>query len=137
MGALLDMLMRHEGVRLKPYEDTVGKLTIGVGRNLDDVGITRDEAMYLLNNDVNRTIAGLRAAYPWFSEMSAPRQDAVVDMAFNLGLHGFAKFRQTIASLEVQAWSDAAKEMLDSQWATQVGARANELATMIETGMYA
>ena len=137
MSALLDMLMLHEGVRLKPYHDTVGKLTIGVGRNLDDVGITRDEAMYLLNNDVNRTVAALRAAYTWYAELSAPRQDAITDMAFNLGLAGFGKFHQTIAALEDRRWSDAAKEMLDSQWATQVGQRANELATMIETGMYA
>ena len=137
MSALLDMLMRHEGVRLKPYHDTVGKLTIGVGRNLDDVGISRDEAMYLLNNDVNRTVAGLRATYPWFAELSAPRQDAITDMTFNLGLHGFGQFHQTIAHLVAKRWSDAAKEMLDSHWAIQVGVRAQELATMIETGMYA
>ena len=140
MDTLLDMLMRHEGVRIKPYHDTVGKLTIGVGRNLDDVGITRDEAMYLLNNDVNKTVAWLRSTYPWFSELSPVRQDAVTDMAFNLGTTEgdpkFPDFHRFHEALSRHDYKAARERGLDSKWATQVGHRANELMAMIETGQY-
>ena len=49
---LKDMLIRHEGLKLKPYLCTAGKLTIGVGRNIQDRGITYQEAMMLLENDI-------------------------------------------------------------------------------------
>ena len=141
------MLMRHEGERLRVYDDATGKPigsgdtlighpTIGVGRALDVNGLSHDESMYLLHSDVNRWSAALRATYAWFPELSAPRQDAIIDMVHNLGLHGFAQFRQMIGHLERKEWSDAAKQGLDSHWATQVGARANELMAMIETGQY-
>ena len=130
------MIRRHEGLRLKPYEDTVGKLTIGVGRNLTDVGISEHEAAYLLTNDIAVAAASLRRAYPWFSGMGLPRQDALTDMMFNLGAARFAGFAQMIAALEQRDYETAAKEMLDSKWAQQVGARATELAAIIRTGQY-
>jgi len=136
MSQLTDMLTRHEGVRLKPYHDTVGKLTIGIGRNLDDVGISRDEAEYLLTNDVNDALAALRGAFPWFALLNPARQDVLADMAFNMGLHRLEGFHLMLAACEHQDFHEAAKEMRNSHWAAQVGARAIELATMMETGSY-
>ncbi len=127
-------LVRHEGLRLKPYRDTVGKLTIGVGRNLDDVGITEDEAMYLLHNDIVRVRTRLVRTFPWFQNLNPVRRDVVTNMVFNLGLGRFKRFRRLIAAIEICRWDQAAKEMLDSKWAKQVGRRAIELAQMMRKG---
>ena len=136
MNELADMLTRHEGVRLKPYLDTVGKLTIGIGRNLDDVGISGYEAAYLLENDITKARNELRKAFPWFPNLTCQRQDALTDMCFNVGLPRLQGFTKMIAAMERQDYETAAVEMLDSKWATQVGERATELAAIIRTGMF-
>jgi len=129
-------LVKHEGLRLKPYRCTAGKLTIGVGRNLDDVGITQGEAMALLDNDIQRVEREVEQAFPWYDRLSAPRKNVVLNMVFNLGLARFRGFRNAIAAMQTENWADAAAEMLDSKWARQVGNRARELARQMETGEY-
>ena len=109
MSRLHDMLIRHEGLRLKPYLDTKKKLTIGVGRNLDDVGITRDEAWALLNNDIARVRREVKRAFPWFSKVNPVRKDVVLNMVFNLGLQRFRGFRKAIAAIKAQDWDEAAR----------------------------
>lgn len=131
---LLDQILRHEGLRLFPYTDTTGHVTIGVGRNLTTTGISREEALGLLRHDLARTEAGLRQRYPWFDRLDPMRQRVLVDMAFNLGLAGFARFTDMITAVASQRWEHAARAMLKSRWATQVGARANRLAAMMRTG---
>ena len=81
---LIDLLMKHEGVRNKPYEDTVGVLTIGVGRNLDDVGLSIDEIHYLLKNDIKRCRHELSGAFDWFLDLDPVRQDAMMDMCLSI-----------------------------------------------------
>ncbi len=136
MSRLHDMLIRHEGLRLKPYQDTKKKLTIGVGRNLDDIGITRDEAWALLNNDIARVRREVKRAFPWFSKVNPVRKDVVLNMVFNLGLQRFRGFRKAIAAIKAKDWDEAARQMLDSRWARQVGRRARELAAMMRRGKY-
>lgn len=136
MSILTDMLIRHEGMRSLPYKDTVGVLTIGIGRNLDDVGISRDEAVYMLMNDIAHYQGELRRGFPWFSKLLYPRQDALTDMAFNLGMTRFRKFEHMLAAVEAGDYAKAAEEMIASKWATQVGDRALELAAIIRTGNY-
>ena len=127
-------LTRDEGLRLKPYRDTVGKLTIGIGRNLDDVGISQDEAMHLLDNDIARTTAALDKAIPWWRSLNDVRQRVVVNMAFNLGVAGLLGFKNTLAAMQAGRYADAAGGMLASKWATQVGERAKRLAAMMAKG---
>ncbi|MDX8408920.1 MAG: glycoside hydrolase family protein [Mariprofundales bacterium] len=127
------MVMRHEGLRLKPYQDTVGKLTIGVGRNLDDVGISEEEARYLLANDL-RQIQHELHKQSWFAALNSARQMAITDMAFNLGLPRLLGFSHMITAIETSDYARAASEMLDSRWARQVGSRAEELAEMMRGG---
>ena len=134
MTRLQEMLLRHEGLRLKPYRDTVGKLTVGVGRNLDDLGISRQEALYLLRNDINRVRREVRHAFPWFDGLNGVRKNVILDMVFNMGLPGFRQFKKTIAAIREKRWREAAVEMLDSRWARQVGKRARDLSAMMETG---
>jgi len=130
------MLIRHEGLRLKPYRDIKNKLTIGVGRNLDDTGITREEALTLLNNDIATVRREVELGLAWVSRLNPARKDVILDMVFNLGLPRFRRFTRTIAAIKAEDWEDAAREMLDSQWAKQVGKRAKELAAMMTRGKY-
>lgn len=134
MDRITRMLLEHEGVRLKPYRCTAGKLTIGVGRNLTDVGLSEEEALLLLQNDITRARDRLEVNYPFWFELTSLRQDVLIDMCFNLGLSGLLKFRRMKAELERGCYEDAAAEMLDSQWALQVGQRAKDLAQMMIRG---
>ncbi|MDP3703688.1 MAG: lysozyme, partial [Candidatus Omnitrophota bacterium] len=97
--ALERQLIAHEGLRLKPYTDTVGKLTIGVGRNLTDKGITKAEALYLLERDIEECIADL-VTFPWFGRLDSVRQRVMIDMRFNLGPSRLRKFRRTLAAVD-------------------------------------
>lgn len=125
---LRDQLIEDEGLRLKPYRCTAGKLTIGVGRNLEDRGITREEALMLLENDIKDTTLWLVTTYPWFVKLSPERQEVLVNMVFNLGAARFAKFTKTLDWLRRGDYEKAADEMLASHWAEQVGTRAQRLA---------
>jgi len=134
MSTLRDALVRDEGIRLKVYRCTAGKLTIGVGRNLDDVGISMEEAMHLLDNDIARVRAEVRHAFPWFQGLDDVRQNVVLNMVFNLGLYRFAQFFQTIKCIESHDYAGAADRMLQSLWAKQVGARAVRLSKQMRDG---
>ena len=134
MDRRLEALLRlHEGERLKPYTDTTGHLTIGVGRNLTDMGITAAESEMLLRTDVARTREAVCRAWPWVEQLDPVRQAVVLDMAFNLGVKGLSQFKRTLALLQKGRWEAAADAMLDSLWAQQVGGRAQRLAQMVRT----
>jgi lysozyme len=133
---LIDLLTVHEGKRLKPYRDSVGKLTIGVGRNLDDVGISEAEANDMLYHDLDRVWGQITSKYPWFEKLDEVRQDVVLSMVFNIGIRGFGEFKNLIASMEKGNYIEARINMLDSGWARQVGNRAKDLAYMMSHGTY-
>jgi len=131
---LKQQLLTHEGLRLKPYTDTVGKVTIGVGRNLTDVGISQDEAFTLLEHDVDRAVAAC-AQYAWFGTLNQVRQFAIVDLMFNLGATKFKSFKLMIAALERGDWATAAGQLRSSAWAHQVQpARRDRIVHQIATG---
>lgn len=134
-NAMVRQLRLHEGERLKPYRDTVGKLTIGIGRNLDDCGISAEESAVLLSNDIKRSEAELLRALPWVGKLDEVRQRVLLDMTFNLGLVGLLNFKNTLAAIEAGDYKRAATMMLDSKWAKQVGQRADRLSRMMATGM--
>jgi len=129
-------LQRHEGYRRFIYVDTVGKRSIGYGRNLDDVGIREHEAAYLLSGDITTAIQDLVTRYPWFERIDPVRQAVLVNMGFNLGATKLAGFKNTLASIERGQYGDASKRMLDSLWAAQVGQRAVELSAQMRTGAW-
>lgn len=132
----LEQICRHEGLRLKPYRDTVGKLTIGIGRNLDDRGITKEEAKLLFLNDIRHTMHALDIEMKWWTNLDPVRQGVMLNMAFNMGVGGLAKFHRMKTALRNKNYGKAAMEMLDSKWAKQVGPRATELAKQMESGNY-
>jgi len=130
---LKDQLILHEGLELKSYTCSAGYITLGVGRNVEELGITEDEARYLLDNDILRVTKELDNAMPWWRDMSEVRQRIVVDMVFNLGMSRFLNFKNAINAMQEEDWPEAAAQMLDSKWADQVGQRSHRLAkAMIE-----
>ena len=131
---LVKDLKRDEGVKLFPYHCTGGKLTIGIGRNLEDRGITVEEAEVLLGNDIDICIGDLVENLPWFTKLSNGRRRALVNMRFNLGMAGLLKFKKMLTALELGAYYAAAAEALDSKWASQVGERAQRIAELIRKG---
>jgi len=134
IDVLKQELTIDEGKRNKPYVDTVGKMTIGIGRNLTDVGLSDDEIDLLLLNDINKAFAGLTSALPWVLILSDVRQRALTNMCFNLGLKGLLGFATTLGLIKEGKYTEASESMLKSKWATQVGARAKRLSLMIKEG---
>lgn len=151
-------LTRDEGKRNRSYRDTVGKWTIGVGRNLTDVGLspkeraallanapnrslaypnlvlTDAEIALLLENDIERVIAQLHANLPWVFKLDGVRQRVLANMCFNMGVSTLLTFRNTLALIQAGKFEDAALAMLRSKWAQQVGNRAKRLADMMRNG---
>jgi lysozyme len=134
MTALEDQLIDHEGLELKPYQCTADKLTIGVGRNIEDRGITEDEARYLLKNDIKIVEDELLEKKPVVAGLDAVRQRVLVDMGFNLGIPTLLKFQNMWAAIEEEDFERAAEEAMDSRWAKQVGRRAERLCQAMATG---
>ena len=130
---IYELLKKHEGLRLKPYKDTVGKLTIGIGRNLDDVGISEEEAVILLGNDLDK-VDEITSRIYWYQELTNNRKVVITSMIFNMGYKGFSQFKTMIACIERHDFEGASLAMLDSKWAKQVGKRAEELAEIMFKG---
>ena len=132
---LRSQLERHEGLRLKPYLDTAvpPRSTIGYGRNLDDVGISHEEADYMLANDIDKVERELDTVDEYVA-LNRIRQTVIGNMSFNLGFHGLMQFKRMWAAIGRKDYAAAAREMLDSTWRRQVGARAIELADIMRTG---
>lgn len=130
---LLDQLRRDEGERKFPYVDTVGKTTIGVGRNLSDKGLSLAEIDFLLQNDVDEVEKSL-TQFSWYTDLDDVRQAAVANMCFNLGLHGLLGFPSAIHFLSVKDYDSAAEQIMDSLAARQLPARYGRIAEQIRTG---
>jgi len=131
---LIETLRRHEGVEHKVYEDTMGIKTIGVGRNLESVGLSDEEIDYLLVNDIDRTKKLIDQYLPWWTNLNEVRQEALINFVFNVGIGTAQKFKNAMKHLEEGNYEESAKEFLDSNWAKQVKGRAIEVTDMIRTG---
>ena len=138
MNELIEMLRRHEGVRDKVYLCSAGYETIGVGRNIseDGLGLSEDEIDYLLNNDIKRVREELTEEYYWFAGLNEARQDAMIDLSFNLGQTRLRGFVKALEAMSREEFENAADEFMDSKWSEQVGDRAVEVTEIIRTGEY-
>ena len=135
MDKMIEQLVDHEGLELHPYEDSLGILTIGVGRNLEERGISEDEAFYLLANDIDIIWDELIKQHPIVEDLDDQRQMILLDMAFNMGVPRLGKFKKMWAAIEEGDMNEASKQALDSRWADQVGRRAETLAERIISGL--
>jgi lysozyme len=129
LGVLND-IKRDEGLRLKPYRCTAGKLTIGYGRNLDDNGISPAEAEAMLAADVEKAAAELAKNLPWLERAPEDVKRGLINMSFNLGWPRLSGFKQLLLALETGAYAAAAEEAMDSKWAKDVGERAKRIADL-------
>ncbi|GAB1468349.1 hypothetical protein MASR2M64_10670 [Candidatus Cloacimonadota bacterium] len=135
MNRIKSQLVRHEGLRLKPYRCTAGKLTIGIGRNLDDCGISQKEAYALLDNVIRNCEQQLLDEIPEiYNALNEARKSVLLNMCFNLGIGGLLEFNNTLAFIAAGDWERAANGMLASKWAKQVGRRAIELSELMRKG---
>lgn len=128
---LKNQLVIDEGLELKPYRCSADKLTIGVGRNIQEVGITKEEAMVMLENDIARVAGECTRAFDWFLDLTPIRKEAIINLVFNMGLSKFKQFKKTIAFIEAGDWERAGAELLDSNYARQVGQRSQRVANML------
>lgn len=131
---LRDELVRDEGYREKPYRDSLGKLTIGVGFNLDDVGLLPEEITYILQHRIKLAENDLDRNIPWWRDLSDARQRALVNLNYNLGWSKLSGFKNLLAHLQSGNFDQAADDALHSLWASQVGSRAQRIATLIRNG---
>lgn len=122
-----------EGYNRMPYLDSVGKLTIGFGRNLHDNGISIDEAELMLSNDINLAIKELQEL-EWYNIQPDSVKTALINMNFNLGISRLLEFHKMIAALSNKDYATAAREALTSLWSHQIGERAKDIAIMIRQG---
>ncbi len=153
----VNKLIAHEGLRLQVYKDTLGIDTIGIGRNLEDRGITKEEldwmdipsmdavyeygiteadAVYLAENDVQIVEEELVRAHPCVDRLDSVRQLILVDMAFNMGVPRLCKFKKMWNAIYERNFEAASMEMMDSRWARQVGRRAVILSDAMKSGEF-
>jgi len=133
---LITMLVRDEGYRPFPYTCPAGKLTIGIGRNLEDAGINHEEAVYLLRSDIERIDAALLQKVPCYIGLSEARQAVLINMAFNMGVAGLLGFKNMLEALEIGDYWTAAHEMANSMWAHQVPERARRLMDVMRSDTF-
>lgn len=134
METLEQQLIRHEGYRQFPYRCSAGKMTIAIGRNLDDRGISEDEAKYMLHNDIEICKQELNLLYPVVKVLNSFRYNVLINMCFNIGIRRLSQFKKMWVAIGIGDFEEASRQMLDSKWAIQVGKRANELAEIMKKG---
>lgn len=140
IGELAAQLRRDEGERATAYQDHLGFWTIGVGRLVDGrkrgAGLRPDEIAYLLRNDINDRIEALTRALPWFQDLDDARKGVLLNMAFQMGTDGLLQFTTTLGLIRAGDFEGAAKQMLNSKWATQTPERAQRLAQQMKEGVW-
>lgn len=132
LDEVIELIQQHEGFSGKPYLCPAGKLTIGYGRNLEANGIRKPEADFLLLNDILYFDSQISSRWHHYCVLPPKKKMVLIDMAYNLGINGLFNFKRMIKAIEAGDYIEASKEMLDSNWAKQVGKRAIELAKMME-----
>jgi lysozyme len=131
---LWDLIELHEGRRRFPYVDTVGKTSVGVGRNLTDKGLSDSEIDYLLMNDIRECTDDLKT-FLWWDDLDDVRRNVLIDMRFNLGPSRFRQFKATLAAVAMGDYVTASDQMRKSKWYRQVKGRGERLARMMSTGL--
>lgn len=135
-GKLIGSTQKHEGCRLTAYQDTRGVWTIGWGRNLQTLRISAQQAAEWHNEDLSTAIAEAKGFPEYACLDTDARQNAFIEMVFNMGPRKVLGFTNMLAAIRLQHFADAAKHALDSDWAKQVGKRAVTLSEMLRTGEF-
>jgi len=129
-------IKNHEKIRLDLYRDSSGKLCIGWGHNIEDLGIDREVADLLFEKDFQRAYRQAVQCIPFFLDLDEVRQLAIIDMVFNMGINKVLTFKKMLHALANKDWDKAARELLKSKYAKQCPQRAKENARLIRTGAF-
>lgn len=129
-------LIKEEGLRLTPYKDSLGYLTVGVGHRIaeDNGFITLEYAGKLLYEDIKSTRESLIRNIPFYADLDEVRRYVLLSMAFNIGITGLLKFKKMLKALENRNYELASAEMKDSKWHYQVLSRAIKLENAMRNG---
>ena len=125
-------LENDERYRQFAYKDSVGKLTVGIGRNLKDKGLSYTESLYLFENDIKDAENQLRNRFYWFDSIDIQAQDVMINMAFNMGLGGLLTFTKALEHMKNENYKLAAEDFMSSKWSGQVGDRAVRLTNILK-----
>ena len=130
---LIKQIKEHEGLRLKPYKCSAGKLTIGYGHNLEDNGLSQSVCEYILIEDIEEAKKNLYAVFTkdFFDDLNDKQKIALIDMMFNLGLSRFLTFKKFILAVKQQNSERASVEIIHSKAYTQAKRRYQLLAEQI------
>lgn len=131
---LKKQLSIDEGYSETLYKCSKGKLTIGIGRNIEDRGLNQDEVDFLFLNDIKLSIEELERTFPFFKNLTQLRQEVLINMHFNLGLPKMLTFKNMIEELENENYLNASDEMIDSLWYKQNTNRVKRLAQQMIKG---
>ncbi len=129
-------LIIDEGKRSRIYTDTVGRITVGVGRNLSDRALSDDEIELMLENDITLAAKELDRVAPWWKSLNDARQNVMANLMFNMGAPRLLGFKNFLAYAQAGRFDAASAELLNSKWATQVGERAQRLAKVMREGEF-
>ena len=138
---LRDTLKIDEGVKYEIYNDHLGYPTFGIGHLIVEsdeeygqpggTGIHEDRVNEAFDKNVSVMVDEAKKIFSDFDNLPEEAQQVIVNMTFNMGRPRLSKFKKFIAGVEASDWEKAAVEMMDSRWATQVGARAERLRDRI------
>ena len=131
LEAIRNRLVLEEGLKLTPYKCTANKLTIGVGRNIEDRGISNETAMQMLDEDIDIMVNELRENLSWFDKQNDAIQGVLIDLCFNMGISRLLMFVQTLSLIEKGQYAMAADELLDSKYAAMLPARSKRNAEIL------
>ena len=131
LEAIRNRLVLEEGLKLTPYKCTANKLTIGVGRNIEDRGISNETAMQMLDEDIDIMVNELRQNLSWFDKQNDAIQGVLIDLCFNMGISRLLMFVQTLKLIEQGFYTMAADELLDSKYAAMLPARSKRNAEIL------
>lgn len=126
----------NEDRRNKPYMDSVGKLTIGVGHNLTDVPLPDPVVDLLLEFDYAAAQAAVEARYSWYATLDPVRKAVLVDLAFNMGMQTLKGFKNSLAYFAAGDYEKAADNFMLSKWYRQVGVRGPRMMNMLRSGRW-
>ena len=130
--SLIDAIKKSEGYRPRVYKCTAGVDTIGIGFAIKDLHLDEDICDMILERKIGELKLRLHKNYPFILDLPESVQDVCIEMAYQLGVTGFGRFRKTIQFLRLQDFKSASEEMLDSRWAEQTPNRAKRLSQIVK-----
>ena len=133
MAKVRENIIKHEGWKQFPYRCTADKLSIGVGHNIEDRGLSNAAIEFILNEDIETCLMELQGSLSFWDTLPSEVQAALIDLCFNMGISRLMQFRMTIQHLKDGEWDKAAEELLDSRYAAQLPHRAEANADLIRS----